>query len=354
MLVAQAATSAPPRTTPFARAVAALSEPAGYFDTDNLISNESSYLHPVPTLRRLGVRGGAYIGVGPDQNFAYIAAIRPRIAYVVDIRRDNLLHHLLLRALMIQAPTRIEFLAHLLGRAAPESPGEWRGRGVGEITEAMAGRRPDARAIAARRAGLLATLRSFGVPLSEADIATIDRFHGEFIREGLALRFTTHGREPQWYYPTYRELLEERDLAGRQRGFLSDETDYTFLRAMQRDGRIVPVVGDLSGPHALRAIAAAVRKSGLRVSAFYTSNVEFYLNGPGQFARYAANVASLPSDDRTVIIRSYFPGRWGRHPRTVQGYHTTQLIQRVRDFREGVANNEFPTYWDLVTRRNTL
>ena len=63
----------------FAAQVAALSEPGGYFDTDNLISNERSYLQVVPDLEKGGVRGGAYIGVGPEQNFSYIAHIRPRL-----------------------------------------------------------------------------------------------------------------------------------------------------------------------------------------------------------------------------------------------------------------------------------
>ena len=52
----------------FAAEVAALSEPAGFFDTDNLISNERFYLEVVPDLKKRGVRGGAYVGVGPDQN----------------------------------------------------------------------------------------------------------------------------------------------------------------------------------------------------------------------------------------------------------------------------------------------
>ena len=65
----------------FAALIERLSEPGGYFDTDNLISNETSYLHVIGTLRELGVSGGAYIGVGPDQNFSYIAAIRPSIAF---------------------------------------------------------------------------------------------------------------------------------------------------------------------------------------------------------------------------------------------------------------------------------
>src|SRR5678816_531325 len=58
---------------PFAARIAALSEPAGYFDTDNLISNERSYLQIVQDLHKRQVHGGAYLGVGPDQNFSYIA-----------------------------------------------------------------------------------------------------------------------------------------------------------------------------------------------------------------------------------------------------------------------------------------
>jgi hypothetical protein len=38
---------------------------------------------------------GVYVGVGPYQNFTYISALDPDIAFVVDIRRKNLLHHLL-------------------------------------------------------------------------------------------------------------------------------------------------------------------------------------------------------------------------------------------------------------------
>src|SRR5215831_3801444 len=83
----------------FAALSARVSEPGGYFDSDNLISNESSYLHVLGAMRRIGVTGGAYVGVGPDQNFSYMAQARPRIAFIIDIRRDNLLQHLLFKAL---------------------------------------------------------------------------------------------------------------------------------------------------------------------------------------------------------------------------------------------------------------
>src|SRR5262245_4645916 len=72
----------------FSRLVRDLSEEGGYFRSDNFTSNETSYLHVVDKLRQLGATGGAYVGVGPEQNFTYIAKVRPRIAFIVDIRRQ--------------------------------------------------------------------------------------------------------------------------------------------------------------------------------------------------------------------------------------------------------------------------
>ena len=59
----------------FAQIVGKFSEPNGYFDSDNLISNEASYLHVMGKMRQMKVSGGAYIGVGPDQSFSYICLL---------------------------------------------------------------------------------------------------------------------------------------------------------------------------------------------------------------------------------------------------------------------------------------
>jgi hypothetical protein len=77
----------------FARIVREFSEEGGYFMSDNFTSNETSYLHVLDKLRELGVTGGAYIGVGPEQNFTYIAKIRPRVAFIIDIRRQAMIQH---------------------------------------------------------------------------------------------------------------------------------------------------------------------------------------------------------------------------------------------------------------------
>src|SRR5439155_23512299 len=72
-----------------------LSEAGGFFRSDNLVSNETTFQHVIPELRQRTRAGGVYLGVGPDQNFTYITALRPQMAFIVDVRRQNMLQHLL-------------------------------------------------------------------------------------------------------------------------------------------------------------------------------------------------------------------------------------------------------------------
>src|ERR1051325_2700460 len=71
------------------------SEPGGYFrsqDITNLTSNELWFQYVVPDLVQRAGPGRAnavYLGVGPEQNFTYMAALRPRMAVIFDIRRGN-------------------------------------------------------------------------------------------------------------------------------------------------------------------------------------------------------------------------------------------------------------------------
>src|SRR6266853_7034808 len=96
------------------------SEPEGYFDSDNFISNETSYLHVVDQLQQRVKPGGIYLGVGPDQHFSYIVHTRPMLAIVTDIRRQNMLEHLLFKALFARASNRVEYLSLLFSRQTPQ------------------------------------------------------------------------------------------------------------------------------------------------------------------------------------------------------------------------------------------
>ncbi len=347
---APGAVAAAPQTE-FAGLIERLSESGGFFDTDNLISNETSYLHVMGKMREMGVAGGAYIGVGPGQNLSYIAQIRPRIAFIVDIRRDNLLHHLLYKSLFELAGTRVEYLSLLLGRSMPDDSEQWEGRSVAELVAYVDGVPSQARAERASWAAVQDRLVSFGVPLDDRDLETIQRFHETFIRHGLDLRFNSFGRAPQPYYPTLRELILERDLTGKQANYLASEEDFHFVKGMQHDDLIVPVVGNLAGTHAVQAIAGYLDEIGEHVSAFYTSNVEFYVMSDGLFGRFVDNVAALPHDERSVIIRSFFGrGFRSRHPQAVAGYYSTQLLQTVESFVTEYVGGGYVSYVDVVTR----
>jgi len=337
--------------TTFAARVARLSEPGGFFDSDNLVSNEKSYLHVLGRLRTLGVSGGAYVGVGPDQNFSYLVHVKPRVALIVDIRRDNLLMQLLYKSMFELAPTRVEFLSLLFGRAAPVNPASFVAARPDELLDWVADVPFDSARAATVHQRVMATVRGFGVPLDDRDVRTMSRFHDEFIANGPELRYASLGRPPRAMYPTYRDLVLERDLDGRESSFLAREEDYRWLRNLQRRNLVIPVVGNLAGDRAMPAIARFLRERGDSLSVFYTSNVEQYLMRDGLFARWAENLLRFPRTSRSVVIRSYFGRQWnGPHPNTQAGYFSTQLVQRVDAFASEWEKGTLVDYWAVVTQ----
>jgi hypothetical protein len=326
--------------------IASLSEPGGYFDTDNLISNERSYLHVVPMLRSLAGQAGGngvYLGVGPDQNFSYIAHLRPTLAILIDIRRDNLLLHLLFKAIFAEAATRASYLALLTGRSEPAAT---RDASIESLVRLVDQAKPlDRTELERLQARLAEVINGFGVSLSNTDRATIARFHRRFVADGLSLQFNSTGRPPQYDYPTYRDLLLEVDRNAVRRGFLAHEDDFQFVKTLHARDRIVPIVGDLAGRAALANVGRYLEATGLRVSAFYTSNVEFYLFRDGSAQAFIANLARLPRQPGSVIVRSVFPG--GGAPMS-RGYNSASLTQPIQALLDGYEQGRFRQYWELT------
>ncbi len=331
-------------TTEFAQLVERVSEANGYFDTDNLISNESSYLHVMGKMRKMNVTGGAYIGVGPDQNFSYIAQVRPHIAFIVDIRRDNQLQHLFFKALFALANNRAEYLCLLFGKPLVMDAGKWN---VTQIVEYLDKTSADRKRFDATREKIAAKIKTYGLKLDDKDFATIARLHEEFFTAGLDLKFTSHNRSPRAYYPSYRDLLLEKDLTGKQCNYLVTEDDFQFVRSLENRNLLIPTVGNFAGDKAFREIGKILKERGEKVTAFYTSNVEYYLMGDTSFDRYADNVRQWPIDPRGVLIRSVFGGGYGiRSMPNVPGYYSAQLLQPLESFVKG----KFESYRDLITQ----
>src|SRR5262245_32756661 len=121
VLTAQDTPSIPPELSDreFWTLVEELSERDGYFEDENYVSNELGYQTAMGRLQTAITPGGVYVGVGPEQNFAYIAALRPRLAFVVDIRRQNAMQHLMYKALFELSADRADFLSRLFSRPRP-------------------------------------------------------------------------------------------------------------------------------------------------------------------------------------------------------------------------------------------
>ena len=142
-------------------------------------------------------------------------------------------------------------------------------------------------------------------------------------------------------------------MTGRQANFLVSEETFRVVLDLQEKNLIIPVVGDLAGAHALRAIGNYVAELGDRVSFFYTSNVEFYLMRAETFDHFADNVAALPYHGSSVIARSYFGGMYRTpHPQAVEGYYSTQLLQPIESLVQEHTSGGYRSYIDLVTKHS--
>src|SRR5581483_4880631 len=103
------------------RLSADISEPNGFFQSDNLLSNEIWLQYVIPDLVKRTRPGGVYMGVGPEQNYTYIAATRPKMVFLPDIRRGNMDLQLMYKAIFELSPSRADFVSMLFCRKRPES-----------------------------------------------------------------------------------------------------------------------------------------------------------------------------------------------------------------------------------------
>ena len=119
------------------------------------------------------------------------------------------------------------------------------------------------------------------------------------------------------------------------------------MKALEGRDLVIPVVGDLSGPSALATIGAALAARHERLSAFYVSNVEFYLFGNGSFPRFAANLGRIPHLPNSVVIRSIF-GRYAAPSRP--GDASASRLQTVDDLLREYAAGRIKDYGDIASR----
>jgi hypothetical protein len=283
-----------------------LSEPDGTFRSDNVLSNEMVFAQLLPAFLAKVKPGGVYLGVGPEQNFTYLVAMKARLAFITDIRRDNLHLHLLYKAIFEMSADRADFLARLFNKPRPS--GLSKTTPVADLITAFWNvPTADEAAYTANLHAIqrhLTTKRKF--PMTQADLDGVARVYRAFHWYGLEMNYSASlqltplaGRSAA----TYADLMVQAGATGEPLTYLGTEEKFAFIKAMQSKNLIVPVVGNFGGPKAIRAIGAYLKERGVTVSAFYVSTVEPYLKRAGTFETFCASVATLPLDESSIFIR---------------------------------------------------
>jgi hypothetical protein len=286
-----------------------ISEPGGFFRiTDNYTSNEREIGILFTMLRDQKVRGGVYMGVGPEQNFSYMAAIQPAMAFIVDIRRQAVMQHLMFKAVFELAKDRADFISLLFAKPRPaglEDPA----LPIQRIWEAYFPVQSDfamRTKTYTRLADQITKVHRFELTAEEQrmfdDVFQAFYSYGPSIstrggsasggRGGSNLSFADL---TGWMY----------DANGAPQSFLSTHEYFLTVKRLHERNLIVPVSGDFGGPQAIRAIGAYLKSRGGTVSAFYVSNVEQYLFQDGTAAAFYQNVGTLPLNAASVFIRPY-------------------------------------------------
>jgi len=305
----------------FWKLVSDISEPGGYFRlSDNFTSNEREIGQLVSLLRRNGTRGGVYLGVGPEQNFTYIAAIHPAMAFIVDIRRQAVMQHLMFKAIFELAEDRADFISLLFSK--PRPTGLDRSTAIQKIWDAYWPVASDSAMRAKTYARMVQSLtRTHGFAFTPEESGQLQYVYDAFYSIGPVI--TTRGAgggggggggggRGSGMGVTFADLTGySTDSTGEAQSFLSSDENYAYVKALEEKNLIVPVSGDFAGPKAIRGIGAWLHEHGGTVSAFYVSNVEQYLFQDGKQGAFYDNVATLPANDSSVFIRPYSMRRFG-------------------------------------------
>jgi hypothetical protein len=321
----------------FWRLIGELSEPDGNFPFDNFVSNETTIQSVLPALKERTKPGGAYVGVGPEQNFTYIAALEPRIAFIVDIRRQNLVEHLMYKALFELADTRAAFVSRLFSRPIP--PDVSARSTAGELFMALEKTPADQQLFDATLREILDTLmRGHGMPLSASDVTSLTFVYTTFFREGPQLNYVV-GAGPSVGMPTYSDLMTHTDPNGQHHSYLASERHYQIVRTLEMNNLVIPVVGDFAGPKAIREIGRYLSTHNATVTAFYLSNVERYLfERRRSWRMFYTNVAILPHDEKSLFIRAVL-----NRP----AFTLVSLIAPIADLLKAFSEGRIHQYQDV-------
>ncbi|MGP3921046.1 LIC_10091 family protein [Nonomuraea sp. 10N515B] len=294
---------------------------------------------------------GAYIGVGPCQNLTYIGALRPRLAIICDSRLDNLIEHLMFKMLIERATNPLDYLLLLFSRPVEEPPPSADIKEAEDLVAAFERGTPDPETYRDN----LEWLRSEAKRRWEFNDGQLDRLsylYGQFFARQLAITAVNQECAEALGSPTLRDVILARNSYRRNFHFLTDADRFAYVRQMQLEDRIIPMLGNFSSAASIQLINDLLDKFGERADTIYLSNIEDYLvsrylldshgvasepNPDGllkgvyteNYAQFIDHLSAIHTAPDTFLIRFIFQGeRWGR---TV-GEDLEPTVSRLKTF----------------------
>jgi hypothetical protein len=248
----------------------------------------------LPELTVLVAPGGTYLGVGPEQNYTYMVALKSKIGFLIDIRRDQMLQHLMYKALLEMSLDRPDFVGKLFSRKRPAQLTAT--STVQEIFAVYARVGADGVLSESYSKEILNRLKNtHGFALTPKDEQRIRFIYAIFAREGVVSFMSSQES------PGYTANMIQTDRMGKNWSYLATNENFNWIRDMFAKNLIIPIVGDFTGPKAVRAVGRYLRDHGAIVTVFYVSNVEDYIQQ--SWTPYTANIASLPIDPSSTFVR---------------------------------------------------
>src|SRR5690349_12993864 len=240
------------------------SEEDGVFRSDNLLSNETSFQYVIPELLKTTKPGRVYLGVGPEQNFSYIAALKPAMAIIIDIRHGNLDVHLMYKALFELSKDRSEFVSRLFSRKRAD--GLTAKSSVDDIFNAYLAAEGSKEIYEANLQAVEDVLmKKHGFPLTSGDLDGIRWALSNYYQFGPSISYNSSlsanippaivgargGSRGGINGVTYASLMMAGDGDGQYRSYLASEENFAFLKDLEARNLVVPIVGDFGGDKAI-------------------------------------------------------------------------------------------------------
>ena len=225
------------------------------------------------------------------------------MAFIIDVRRQNMIQHILYKAIIEGYADRADFLSRLFSRPRPAGLEESSTpKALFDAYRDVAG---DEMLFQRNLEDVQVRLvEEHGFPLTAEDLRSLEYVYRAFFSEGPDLRYSFPRQQSPRWFPTYAELLAATDQTGLNHSYLADEPNFRTLREFQRNNLLIPIVGDFGGDKAVRAVGQYLTDHVATVNYFYTSNVEQYLFQSDAWRRYYSSVAALPVNENSTLIRT--------------------------------------------------